>query len=200
MESIQDKFEYSLPEDEKVFFSILCRQPWANFYVPGGAILKKELEQRVYSIPQLLIEGRITALILLDSKEVAETELFRIAIVADKQKLDKMMSHTSPRFSELVDFPADLQIDQFLRIENKVSVIRFNVEIENGKGGVLGEAAVDLGLLISNENGRMVLYPNLAVPLDISITTNEAKITDMLSQAASIESLNPGKTSKDQST
>lgn len=192
MESIQDKFDYSLLKDEKVIFSNLCRQPWTNLYVPGGAILKKELESHVYSIPQLLVKGGITALILLDSEEVAETELFRIAIVADTQKIDNMMSHTRPRFSELVDFPADLEIDQFLRIENEVSVIRFNVEIENGKGGVLGEAAVDVGLLISNKNGRMFLYPNVAVPLDISITTDEAKITDLLSQAASIESLNPG--------
>lgn len=192
MESIQDKIDYSLPEDEKVFLSNLCRQPWTNVYIPGGMILKKELEPHVYTIPQLLIEGGTTYLVLLDSEEVAETELFRFAIVADKQKLDKMMSHTRPRFSELVDFPGDLQIDQFLRVENRVSIIRFNVEIENGKGGVLGKAAVDSGLLISNENGRMVLYPNLAVPLDISITTDEAKITDLLSKAASIEPLNLG--------
>ena len=189
MESIQDKLDYSLPEDEKVFFSNLCRQTWTSFYVPGGVILKKELEPHVYSIPQLLVKGGITALILLDSEEVSETELFRIAIVADTQKMDNMMSHTRPQFSELTDFPADLKIDQFLRTENKVSVIRFNVEIEDGKGGVLGEVSVDSGLLISNENGRMVFYPNLAVPLDISISTDETKITDLISQAASIESL-----------
>lgn len=192
MELVQDDFKYALPEDEKAVFSKLCRQSWTNFYVPGGAILAKALvEAHVYSIPQLLIEGGITALILLDSEELAETELFRIAIEAGKQKLGKMMSHTHPRFSELVDFPAELQIDHFLRIENKVSIIRFKEEIENGKGGILGEATVDSGLLISNENGRMVLYPNPAIPLDICITTGEAKITDLLSQAASIESLNP---------
>lgn len=192
MELIQDKFNYPLSEDGKVAFSKLCRQPWTNFYVSGGAILSDELvAPHVYYIPQLLVEGDITALILLDSEEVAETELYRIAIVAGKKKLDKMMSNTRPRFSELVDFPTDLQIDRFLRIENKVSVIRFDVEIEDGKGGVLGEATVDSGLLISNKNARMVLYPSLAVPLDICITTDEAKITDLLSQATSIEALNP---------
>ncbi len=107
------------------------------------------------------------------------------------QKIDKIMSLTRPRFSELIDFPDDLQIDQCLGIENKLSVIRFNVEIENGQGGVLGKAAVDSGLLISNENARMILYPDLAVPLDICITTDETRIADLLSRAASIESLNP---------
>lgn len=189
---VQNELIYALPEGEKVVFSKLCRL-WGNFYVPGGKILADRLvEPYVYCIPQLLIGGDTKALILLDSKEVAETELFRIAIVTGKQELDEMMSHTNPRFSELIDFPTDLQIDQFLGIENKVSIIRFNVEIEDGKGGILGKIVVDSGLLISNKNGRMVLYPNLAVPLDISITTNEAKITDLLSQAVSIESLNIG--------
>ena len=192
MKSVPPGFSYSVPEDERAAFSELCRQPWTKFAVSGGAIGANELEPHVYSVIQLIIEGGITALILLDSEDVAVTELYRIAIVHDKNRLEEMKSHVAPRFSELRSFPADLRINRFLNEKNNVSIIRFNVEIEDGKGGVLGEAVVDAGLLISNKNDRMVLYANSAIPLDIALTTDEAKIVELLSKADSIDKLNLG--------
>ena len=179
---------YTLHEDEKVILSKLCGQPWKKICIPGGVIQEKALiEPHIYSIPQLLIESNIIALILVDSKELEETELFRIAIEVDQKMVGKMISRTYPKFSELIEFPADLQIEKFLNIENTISIVRFLAEIETGKDGILGKVIVDSGLLISNKNGRMILYPSPVVPLDICISTNEFKISNILSRAICIE-------------
>lgn len=78
MESVPKEFRYGLSADERAIFSKLLLTPWKKFCVPGGTILeKKMIEPHIYSIPQLWIEGEITTLILLGSKEVAATELFQ---------------------------------------------------------------------------------------------------------------------------
>jgi hypothetical protein len=191
MKIVQKKpLRYELTIDEKIELSKVALRPWKKFYVPKGEISNKSsIESHLYRIPQIIIGHVSDIVVFIDSMDVSETELYRVSAAPDRDGSVKMSMRTQPQFAELKKFPNDLKMDRFLEVSNELSLLRFCVEIEDGFGSVLGEAIVDSGLLISNATARMVLYPCLAVPLDMCITTDERKVGELLSRAVEIERL-----------
>jgi hypothetical protein len=119
-------------------------------------------------------------LISLDSEELDDgTELFRVAVVANQDELKAMLSRMYPSVGELVDIPTDLDIESFLGKENEVSLLRFKETLGEGVGQI--NTTTESGLLISNPNGRLLLYPNEEIPMEFCITTDMEKIDKVLS-------------------
>lgn len=172
---------FFLPAEEKQIISSLLHDPWKGIYAQSGKILIQQLvEPHTYSVGPVLIEtNKSRILILLDSKELDDgNELLRLAIVTDQDELQEMLSKMHPPIKELINVPNDLNIESFFGIVNEVFLLRFSHIIRNGINQI--NVTTESGLLISNSDCRLLLYPNKEIPMDFCITTDADKINKVL--------------------
>jgi hypothetical protein len=186
----QNEYQYFLPAEEKEALRELSIEPWRKLYFQAGKIEKHGwlVEPHVYTIGGFMIGAKTRSLLLLTSKDLVDrTEIFRVTIVTDPERLADMLKFTRPPLAELVEFPNDLKIDQFLGVRNQISLLRFKEEIEDGENADITHVVTESGLLVSNSNARMIFYPDIDVPLDFRITTDNKKIDEVLGAASIIE-------------
>jgi hypothetical protein len=178
----KNKVKYFLSAEERQAISHLIPEYWKKIYVQAGKISdNRPVEPHVYSVGPIIIETKTQLLLLIDSEELDDgTELFTIAAVEDRDELQIMLSRMHPPVEELVDCPTDLNINLFLGVHNKISLLRFNEFLEEDTDHVYIER--DSGLLIANTHGRLLLYPNQETPLEFCITTNPIKIDSVLNK------------------
>lgn len=177
----RNEVKYFLPAEEKQAISYSLLDPWVRICVQSGGI-RRVVELHVYSVGSLVIEAKSKLMVLLVSENLDDgTELFRVAVVSDQKKLQEMLSRMRPSIDELMDVPDDLEMGLFLGVENDVSLLRFYELLGEEVGRI--KAATESGLLISNSNSRLLLYPNEEIPLEFCITTDTEKIDSILSKA-----------------
>lgn len=176
----RNEAKYFLPAKEKHAISSVLLSPWEKLYVQSGKISDKRLvEPHVYSIGSIVVETQSQLLILLDSEELDDgTELFRLAVVADRNELKEMLLKMHPPIEPLDDIPVDLDIESFFGVRNAVSLLRFKGVVGEGANQI--NTATESGLLVSNSNRRLLLYPNETTPMEICVTTNVEKIDKVL--------------------
>jgi len=171
------------PEEKKTITSSLCC-PWQKIYVQSGKISNKDLvEPHVYSVGCLIVQTiNSKVLITLDTENFNnEIELFRLAITFDELELGKMLSKMHPPIQEIYSYPIDLNLDNFLNVDNEISLLRFNSV--HWREGRQINITTESGMLIKSNSTELLLYPNEEIPLDLCITKNTQKIQEIIKSA-----------------
>lgn len=180
----QNKTNYFLSDQEKQDLASLFILPWKRIYVQSGKI-ERIYEPYVYSIGGIVIETNYKFMITLISKDICDgSEIFKISITSNQKNIQEQIRWWYPKIRKLVDIPKDLEIESFIGIKNNYNLLQFSEFFthKNSKNIL----KVDSGLLIENDNHRLLLYPNEEIPLDFCITTNKEKIEHILNRVKSL--------------
>lgn len=190
----QNVTRYLVKGDEKRALARLAVGRWQRFSVQGGAIARKDSDDpTAYLISGLQVDLGVKVMVCVHAEDdIDRVEYFRMAAVDDPARLEEMNRWARPRYAEITNFPADLELARFLRRRNKVALIRFCEKAQDEQGNWNRNVIVDDALLVSNGDGRMLLRASQALPLDLSVTTAERSIDDVLSRALEIERLGRG--------
>ncbi len=184
-EKIQSR-QYLIPPEELQTLGELTKMFWTEFLSQRGEFglfSAARMESGVYSDGDLIIvlNGKTKVLLQMTSEDLEEgSEIFRIVATSSSQALREYLEKPWYHMRTVTKLPSDLNLMAFLHQRNRLSVLRWKEQFSREDFGDTLEVISESGLLIENNEARIVIYPDTVVPLDMCFTTNEEKIKEVL--------------------
>ena len=171
-----------MPEKDGLIIESALSGKWRGVHVPFGKLDK--VAPHVYSVECIAMETatRVTVALKETFVKPGWEDLLRIGVVREGPARKEKPRYGSrertldeyPPMSEIGDCPDDLNIRAFLNAENFIETVRFRTLREDSLHDA--EELTEAGLVASNDEARMLLYPDDQHHLNLCITTDEGTI------------------------